>query len=181
MAALTLTIIGPDRPGLVRLLSDRIAAAGGNWLESRMAQLAGQFAGILLAEAPADRVESLAAALRELEGQEGLRVTVAHSEAAEAAAGGQASGYRSLQLDLIGQDHPGIVRDIAEALAARGVNIEELTTDVRTGSFSGEAMFQANARLQVPAGLGTDELAGLLETLANELMVDVSLEPPQQG
>ena len=52
MASLILTIVGPDRPGLVRALSEAVAARGGSWLESRMARLAGQFAGIVLVEAP---------------------------------------------------------------------------------------------------------------------------------
>src|SRR4051812_3506563 len=40
---LVMTIIGPDRPGLVELLASLVAEHGGNWLESRMSHLAGQF------------------------------------------------------------------------------------------------------------------------------------------
>ena len=47
MNSLVLTLIGPDRPGLVERVSDVVASHGGNWLESRMAHLAGQFAGKL--------------------------------------------------------------------------------------------------------------------------------------
>ncbi len=71
MPSLILTVIGPDRPGLVRTLSEAVTAHGGSWLESRMARLAGQFAGIVLVEAP----ESLLDDLRALEGQ-GLRIVV---------------------------------------------------------------------------------------------------------
>lgn len=171
MTALTLTLIGRDRPGLVRALSERVAASGGNWLESRMARLAGQFAGILLVDLPEAEVEHLLADLRALEG-EGLRATVERGLREEAAA-----PHRSMTLELVGHDHPGIVRDIAEALAARGVNIEELTTRVVSASFSGERMFEAEARLRVPADLSPGELRDTLEVLANELMVDVRLDP----
>lgn len=172
MTLLTLTLIGQDRPGLVSTLSAEIAAAEGNWLESRMARLAGQFAGILLAEVPDAKVEGLIAALKGLEAQ-GLRLTVERSRGEEP--GGP---HRTLQLELIGHDRPGIVREIAQTLAGRRVNIEELTTDVVTGSFSGERMFKASARLWVPDDVATEELRAVLEPLANELMVDLTLAQP---
>lgn len=171
MTALTLTLIGRDRPGLVRSLSERVAAAGGNWLESRMARLAGQFAGILQVDLPEAEVAHLVAELKALEA-EGLRATVERGLGEEAAA-----PYQTLLLELVGQDHPGIVRDIAQALAGRRVNIEELTTRVVSGSFSGERMFEAEARLRVPADVSAEDLRVTLEVLANELMVDIRLDP----
>ena len=92
-----------------------------------------------------------------------------------------APAHQILMLELVGQDHPGIVREIAEALAKRRVNIEELTTRVVSGSFSGERLFEAEARLCVPSDVPADELRDLLETLGNELMVDIDLEPPPAG
>ena len=56
------------------------------------------------------------------------------------------------------------------------MNIEELTTRVVSGSFSGESLFEAEARLRVPADVPAEEVRHLLEMLANELMVDISLE-----
>ncbi len=175
MTALTLTLIGRDRPGLVRALSERIAVAGGNWLESRMARLAGQFAGILLVEVPAGEVDRLVADLRGLDA-EGLHVTLAEGLTGDRSAAAAAGG-RALLLDLVGHDRPGIVREIAQALAAQGVSIEELVTKVESGSFSGDRLFHAMARLRAPDALGTDRLRDLLEPLANELMVDLTLEP----
>ena len=52
MTDLVLTLIGSDRPGLVEAVAEVIAGHGGNWLESRMAHLAGKFAGILRVEIP---------------------------------------------------------------------------------------------------------------------------------
>lgn len=172
MTALTLTLIGRDRPGLVRALSEKIAAVGGNWLESRMARLAGQFAGILQLDVPAAEVEGLIADLQALE-HEGLRATVVQGVGEEAPA-----SHQTLLLELVGQDRPGIVREIAQVLAGRRVNIEELTTRVVSGSFSGESLFEAEARLRVPADVPPDEVRHLLEMLANELMVDISLDQP---
>ena len=170
MTALTLTLIGRDRPGLVRALSEKIAAVGGNWLESRMARLAGQFAGILQVDVPAAEVERLMADLQTLE-QEGLQATVVQGVGEDAPA-----SHQTVLLELVGQDRPGIVREIAQALAGRRVNIEELTTRVVSGSFSGESLFEAEARLRVPADVPAEEVRHLLEMLANELMVDISLE-----
>jgi glycine cleavage system regulatory protein len=168
--SLVLTIVGPDRPGIVRLLSDRIGEHGGNWLQSRMANLAGQFAGIVLLELPAARVDALIRALAQLEA-DGLRIIV--SRGADA---GAARRDRRLQLELIGHDRPGIVREISHALASRGVSIEELATDCISGSMSGESLMRATAQLRVPAQVATAELREALEALANDLMVDVTLD-----
>lgn len=175
MTALTLTFIGRDRPGLVRALSERIAVVGGNWLESRMARLAGQFAGILLVEVPAGEVDRLVADLRGLDA-EGLHVYLA-----EGAGDAGQPAERTLVLDLIGQDRPGIVREIALALAGQGVSIDELTTKVESGSFSGESLFHATAQLRIPDTLEAGQLREILERLANELMVDITLAPPAPG
>lgn len=167
--SLVLTIVGPDRPGLVNLIADRATAHGANWLESRMANLAGQFAGIVLLQIPDSKVEALVTSLREFEAQ-GLRVTALRGE------GGSASSMRRLHLELVGQDRPGIVRDISGALAAQGVSIDELVTDCVSGSMSGERLFRARAQLHVPVAVETRALRHALEDIANDLMVDVILD-----
>ncbi len=167
--SLVLTIVGPDRPGLVNLISDRAVVHGANWLESRMANLAGQFAGIVLLQIPDSKVEAFVKSLGEFETQ-GLRVTALRG------GGGGAGNMHRLHLELIGQDRPGIVRDISGALARRGVSIDELVTDCVSGSMSGESLFRARAQLRVPAGVETRELRRALEDLANDLMVDVTLD-----
>ena len=169
-ASLILTIVGPDRPGLVNLISDRVTAHGGNWLESRMANLAGQFAGIVHLHVPQASVEALIVAFQELEAQ-GLRIVVTRGTDGASGAPG-----RRMKLELIGQDRPGIVRDISQALASRGVSIEELVTDCVSGSMSGESLVRASAQLRVPAHVGTAQLRGALEAIANDLMVDLTLD-----
>ncbi len=164
MASLILTVVGPDRPGLVRALSEAVAARNGSWLESRMARLAGQFAGIVLVEAP----ELLLDDLRLLESQ-GLRITVQAGTSGAPAP----EGRPRVALEVVGNDRPGIVRDISQVLAVSGVNIEELTTGVVSGSFSGETLFRVMAFLRAPDPGAMDAVRVGLEQLGNELMVDI--------
>ncbi len=167
--SLVLTLIGPDRPGLVSAVAARASAGGANWMESRMSQLAGQFAGVVRLEVEEDAAPRLEAALRGLE-TEGLRLTIERGLASP----GQA--LRTVQLDLVGHDRPGIVRDISAVLARHGVSIEGLETECESASMSGEILFRARAELGVPAETSLDALRDDLEALANELMVDLDLD-----
>lgn len=167
--SLVLTVIGDDRPGLVETLARTVAEHGGNWVESRMSRLGGKFAGILLVDVIAERREGLIHALQSL-GTHGLRVLV---EASEKHA---ARDLKPVRLELLGQDRPGIVRDVSRALAQRGVNVERLSTECVSAPMSGEILFKATAELLLPAGTKLEDLREGLETIANELMVDVTLE-----
>ena len=170
MATLVLTVVGDDRPGLVDALAGAIAAHGGNWEQSRMAHLAQKFAGVLLVRVPDARADALTEALEALETDARLHLVV------ERGAEQPAAGRRRLTLELVGQDHPGIVHDIAHALAERGISIDELETETRSAAQSGGTLFHATAVLQVPAELSLQDLEAALESLANELMVDVELD-----
>jgi glycine cleavage system regulatory protein len=170
--SLVLTVIGPDRPGLVEALSQTIASHRGSWLESRMARLAGQFAGILRVAVPEGEVDRITQALESLE-TAGLRVSVSRSEPDQ-----PVSDVRALRLEILGSDRPGIVHEISEALAERGINVDELRTEIMSAPMSGELLFLANAELVIPADLNLDVLRKDLEALAHELMVDVDLDEP---
>ena len=115
--SLVLTCIGADKPGLVERLAETIAAHGGNWEASRMAHLAGHFAGILLTRVPEDQADALAHALQHLSTQ-GLHIVVHHS-----ASTAVQPVFHPYRLELTGHDHPGIVRDISRILANLGVNV----------------------------------------------------------
>src|SRR6266498_4366947 len=61
---LVMTVIGRDRPGLVDSLAGLVAQHGGNWLDSRMSRLGGQFAGILRVQIPVEREAPLVRSLK---------------------------------------------------------------------------------------------------------------------
>lgn len=166
--SLVVTVIGNDRPGIVERLSEVVLAAGANWEESRMARLAGKFAGILRISIAATNANALASGLRALT-SDGLTIVVESS--GEAAA----ETFRTVRLELVGNDHPGIIRDISKVLAQNQVNIEELETGVSGAPMTGEQLFRARAELRLPAGVTTEWLRDRLEALAGELMVDIAV------
>jgi len=168
MATFSLTCIGDDRPGLVSALSAAVQTHGGSWERSQMARLAGKFAGILQVTVPEDRAEALAADLTALKD---IGLLVALERADEPV---EREVVR-LNLALLGADHPGIVAEISAALAGRGIGIEELTTSLREAPMAGGLLFEAQAVLEAPPATSTESLSTLLEDLADELMVEISL------
>ena len=169
MVDLVVTLIGPDRVGIVEAVAQTVAAHGGNWLESRMAHLAGKFAGVLRIEAPPEKTAALEAALATLE-PSGLRVVVEVGAPADA---GQR--YQAMEVELLGLDRPGLVREISHLLATRQVNVEELVTDRYSAPMSGEPMFRARARVAVPTAVDLSELRRGLDRLGGDLMVEIRL------
>ena len=164
---LVLTILGADRPGLVEALAETIASHRGNWLESRMAHLAGKFAGVLRVSVAAEQADALEQALAKLAGR-GLTVVAEPGSVVTAR-------FREVRLELLGSDQAGIVRDVSTALARRRVNVEELDTDCFDAPMSGQRMFRAVARLQLPEEVSLDQLRSDLEAVAHDVVVEVTL------
>ena len=162
--SLVLTVIGTDRPGIVEQISDQVLAAGANWEESRMARLAGKFTGVLRISVDTGQADHLADLLRTLGD---LTVVVERSPDVDV------SRFRSLTLELVGNDRPGIVRDISHVLARHGVNIEELETEVTSAAMSGEPVFRARALVRLPESANVNDIRDTLEAMADHLLVDL--------
>lgn len=169
MDSLIATVFAPDKPGVVERIAFCIANHGGNWLESRMSHLAGQFAGIVRIGAPLESQPALKAALHDLASQ-GIRVQFAEL------ASEPTTARKPISMALLGNDRPGIVRDLSRVLSEQGVNVEELETSVEPAPMSSELLFRAHALLGLPAELSLETLQTRLEALADELMVELNLE-----
>ena len=170
---LVLTIVARDKPGIVQAVSEVVAGHGGNWMDSSMVRLGGEFAGIVRVSIPDEEATRLGTALTALK-DAGLVVTVQGASAGPPRAGATA------HLTLSGADHPGIVRDISSALAEAGVSIEEFNSEQFAGSMTGQKMFHASARVVIPTGDrdgdGVDLLRQRLERLAQDLMVEIDIQ-----
>jgi glycine cleavage system regulatory protein len=164
---LVMTIISPDRTGLVESVARAVAEHGGNWLESRLCRLGGEFAGILRIEISAENKSALLDTLQKLQ-ENGLQIVVRDDAKTFTASGKQT------KLEIIGSDRPGIVREITAALARAGVNVEEFSSEISSAPMSGETLFKAEARLQLPEHCDLAALKQDLEKIAADLLVDVS-------
>ncbi len=174
MARLILSVVGSDRPGLTQALAEAVLSAGGNWLESHLSRLGGLYVGSVLVELnPAD-VERLREAVSAVDGK-GLEVRIASSIETPA------TGGLAVSFHLVGQDRPGIVRQVTAALAAIEVNIEDFDTRIRAEPYSGAALFELEARLRLPRGLSADKVQAALEAISGEIMVDIKLTPADEG
>lgn len=165
---IVMSVIGPDRPGLVELIASTVKASGGNWLESRMCNLGGQFAGILRVSPGEGRKSELLAAVAELEAK-GLSIVVKDGSLAPAG-----SCHEVATIEIVGNDRPGIVSQISSAFAKHAVNVEDLATECRSAPMSGEPLFEARARVCIPVTCKIADLRKDLELIAADLMVDVS-------
>lgn len=168
-SVLILTVSGTDRAGLVERLAETIAKHGANWEHCRMAHLADRFVGLLQVSVPATRQGALEADLR---GIEDLEVTVA---AGYPDADAAAEPSETLNLEVVGGDHPGIVRDVFAALAEAEVNVEELSTYTESAPETGGVLFYAKARLAEHGKVDRERIREKLEAIAQDIMVDVRL------
>lgn len=164
---LVLTISGKDRAGLVEKLAEVVAAHGGNWERCRMAHLAGRFVGLLEVTVMGDHQQDLEAALRTISD---LDVMIAAGSARA-----EPEALRQFDLEVVGGDHPGIVRDVFKALALAGVNVEELSTRAYCAPDSGGTLFEAKARLACGPGIDREDIRQRLEKIAQDVMVDIRL------
>lgn len=170
---LVLTVISDDKPGVVELLARTINQYQGNWLESRMAHLAGKFAGILQIAVNAERQQALREALEQLSSQ-GLKVVVENASLTEKAP------CNTFHFSVIGNDRPGIVHEIAQAFAGRNINMDELETSYSSMPWSGEPMFEATGIIEVPEAVDMNALWEQLDLIADELAVDIRLDSPKE-
>lgn len=170
MTTLILTVAGADRPGLVAAVADVVDAHGGNWENSSLAELAGTFAGVIEVSIPTERAGELETALRAIQGQGLLTLSVLTGTPQPAEAEEQL-----LVMQVLGNDRPGIVREVSAVLNAHALSIEELATETRDAAMAGGRLFEASVIAKVPATVDLDALRADLERLATEIQVDITL------
>lgn len=168
MPKVYITISGKDQPGLVSDVASRIHQYGGNWESGRMINLGGRFVGLLQVSVPDDKQAVLEEAVRAIPN---LDSTFAVDVSSNPLAG------KRLQLDLMGADHPGIVREVFGTIAAQGLNVESISTDTEAAADSGNTLFRTTALLSYTDQTDLTDLQNALEALAQDLFVDLKILP----
>ena len=118
MKSFLISVLGDDKPGLVDGLSEIILGNNGDWIESRMSSFEGKFAGILKVNVPSNNAEKLKKEL--VSSSLGLQI------ACEETSPSQQGDFKSYNIELIGQNHVGIINKLTHVLADElQSNVEE--------------------------------------------------------
>lgn len=166
---LVLTFTSPDRPGIVEDLTKTVVEHGGNWEESRLARLCGDFAGIARVSVDSEHVDALTSSLGSLSSKElivHVKPTVESSK----------SIASLVDLVCTGADHEGIVSGLSGHLAKLGINVEEMETSVVAAPTTGTPLFNMNCKIQLPEDCNAETLRSELDALERELAVEIILE-----
>lgn len=168
-----ITIFAKDRPGIIRELSDTVLANKGNWLESSLSRLCGQFTGIVHVETAPEHKGALLDAFDKLS-QTGVNVTVQNFQDVDSDA--ESDSFEAVQIMVEANDRAGIVEEITTALADEDINIENMDTECESASMAGYNLFRAHMFLALPEGMTEEQLEGVLENVSDDLMVSVLVD-----
>jgi glycine cleavage system transcriptional repressor len=171
MSQLIITAVGPDRPGIVGELTAHLHGGGGNILDSRMVNLRGEFAMLILVKAGDAAAERIRRELPGVGEKMGLRLVVSELHGAPRVRG------LPFRLKTYSMDQPGIVAKLTQALRQHGVNIEELSARQESAPFDGSPLFLTEMRLTVPATVPLNKLRAELESVGAALNCDIDLDP----
>lgn len=162
MNELAVTVLGPDRPGIVADVTEALARAGANLTDSTMTRLRGHFTMTLICTGPAAvEVEAALTALT-ADGRLLASVRTVPAETGEPAAG------EPYLMAVHGADRLGIVAALTRVLAEAGGNITDLTTRLAG------VLYVVLAEVDLPPGTA-DPLSARLAEAATGLGVEVSL------
>jgi glycine cleavage system regulatory protein len=168
------TFIGDDRPGLVEKLSAIIEKNQGNWHESKLSQLGGKFAGLILVSLPQDGGPALEADLATLAAS-GISVRVTPMDTSATPESAPPTAGRDITLTVLGPDRRGIVREVSAALAQRNINVLEMDTNVQSAPMSAEPIFDARIAAWIPEETNMDDLQTSLDEIADNMTLEIDL------
>jgi len=173
---LLISVISDDKPGIVEAIAESVAGVEGNWLESRLSQLGGKFAGVIRVSVTKEKLLHLQQALDTLK----ARNIWIKAEQVTANTNNSAA-LNSACVHVLGPDRPGIIKELSKALAKNQINFANLETSLSSIPYSGEPLFEATGELEIPASVDMQELHDTFNEIADTLALDISLSerPPE--
>ena len=169
-----ITIIGPDRRGLVAKITEEIVTNNANIEESHMARLGGEFAVIMLLAIDDNNTVELMAGLDKLN-SDTIKVFVKETDLSRLKI---FEGFVPYEISVIGADHEGIVHHVAEYLAELRIQVDEMETHVSQAPVTGARLFSMFAEVQAPPELTLKTLRQKMEDVGDQLGVDIEVKLP---
>jgi glycine cleavage system transcriptional repressor len=166
-----LTAVGNDRPGLVDEVTRYITERGGNLEDSRMVNLRGQFAMMMLVAGSEEAMSRLQDGLGTLR-----RGSHVHAELRVADLGTtERPPALPFRLNTWAMDHPGLMQSVSHLLGDLGVNIESADSSLRPAPYTNAPLFEMELIISVPAATHVAGLREALGELCDEMNIDWQL------
>lgn len=168
---LAVTMIGPDRAGLIRDLSKIVTDAAGNIQESRMIALGSEFAILMLISGNWHSVAKIREKLDALQSRGEMTIAIRDSAPRS---GIVAAPY---VIDVVCLDHEGIVLGLSQFFAARELEIAELNTRRYNAPHTGAPMFSVQMTVNIPAEMQVSTLREEFLEYCDRENLDAIMEP----
>ncbi len=169
---LALCAMAPDRPGLVRELTEFIGERGVNIDDSRMAILGGEFAMTLLLSGTKENIEKVERDVTAFEERSQSRTLLRRTKSPEDHRRGELRGFVVTAESF---DREGIVRAIASALHELGANVVSLETTQWNAPFTGATLFRIELAAEVPRTIAIAAVKSKMEEVATAENLDIEV------
>lgn len=167
-----LSVLGPDRPGLVADLTAYVNDREGSVEESRMLILGAEFGVLVLVSGSSGSVDRVVDEVDQLKAKTGADVIVRRTKSPEEHRRGQ---LKPVMITAESFDRVGIVRAIAGKIHQLGLNIVDLETSSMDAPFTGAQLFKIEARVDVPRGTTMAQIRDAMEQVGAAEHLDVEV------
>lgn len=167
MKPIIFTLVGQDKPRLISDLAKTVYSMGGNWLGSNFSHMAGHFAGFVHVNLPEEQHDAL---IMRFSQHPDLKIHLVPGQTE------LVQFERTAQIDIMGNDKAGIVQELTEILNQFNLNIIKFDSSIESAPNWGSLLFKAKAQISIAKDFNIDELTQALESVANDLMVDIEVQ-----
>lgn len=169
-----MTAFGKDRAGIVADVTRLLYENDCNLEDTTMSMLADEFTLSLLFSSQAPDIEELLARdCRRLELEKNISAFIRPLQPLQTK---KPQSYKTCTLHIEGLDQAGIVYKTSQFLADQQLNIVHLESMADASPQSGATIYNMTIHVQVPEELPFDQLEEKLSAVADDLMVDISLD-----
>lgn len=165
--------MGPDRPGLAKEISEFFTARGINIERSRGCVLGNEFGMIILTSGLTDNIERFIGELDSLRKKTGLDIYVRKTKAPTHREVMPSIPYKLIATSL---DHPGIVHQICKVLYGKGINIDDMSSNVDSNPVTGANIFQMTCFFSVPPTVKIIDLKNDFSRISDDYNIDIRFD-----
>lgn len=169
---IVLSAVGTDRAGVVNDLTRVVLDCGGNIEESRMTALGSEFAMVVLISGNWHALNKLEGAIDRLTRDNDLTVSIKKTEERQGT-----ENCMPYMVDVVCIDQPGIVFNLANFFAARGIEISEVATRRYAAAHTGAPMFSLQMTVNLPANVHISQIRDEFLEVCDQMNLDAILEP----